>query len=118
MSSQTELLLRKIACLALLLISCCGYSSAATWNRTGRDKRGKPIGGAAVHLTPVEGSAEFSTSCSANGEFQFGDLKPGNYKVEVIVNGKTWTAAKLVALTEGQSAAVVLELSEQQDHAL
>jgi hypothetical protein len=53
------------------------------------------------------GGAEFSATSAADGEFPFADLKPGNYRVEVIRSGKLWAASAPVGLKERDAAGFV-----------
>ncbi|HYL63877.1 MAG TPA: hypothetical protein VE077_14755 [Candidatus Methylomirabilis sp.] len=78
-----------------------------------REQAGKPAADATVRLRTVNGGAEISAKSSAKGEFQFADLKPGIYRVEVIWSEKTWTAPDPVSVDDGEASSSVLELSAQ-----
>jgi hypothetical protein len=98
-----------------LLATFCAWlnfaASATVWKGLVRERSGKAAVGATVRLHAVKGNAEFSAQCSAAGEFQFGDVPEGSYRVEVANSGRIWTAAEPVSLKEGDALVHVLELS-------
>jgi hypothetical protein len=101
----------------LSALACLATSAGAAepaWSGVLRDKSGARMANATVKLRDGAKGREYSTKTSAKGEFAFDAVAPGAYEVSAVVDGKTCVAAKPVIVEEGKAAAVVLEVSAQE----
>ena len=86
----------------------------SAWKGVLRDAAGKPVGGATVVLRATTGEArEFVAKTSANGQFDFADVPPGNYALTVKDSSKQWAASGQVIVKPAVALTANLELSAQ-----
>ena len=63
------------------------------------DNSGAVIGGAAVTLTNIDTGDKRTATTNASGDYQFVNLPPGNYKVDVAATGfKHFTRTNVLVL--------------------
>ena len=78
------------------------------------DNSGAVIGGAAVTLTNIDTGDKRTATTNASGDYQFVNLPPGNYKVDVAATGfKHFTRTNVVVLVQGSTRVdATLELGD------
>ncbi|HET6932884.1 MAG TPA: TonB-dependent receptor, partial [Candidatus Acidoferrum sp.] len=96
-----------------LAVAPCSYSTPVTWNGVLYDAAGKPVADAKITLHANSGGRTYETRSSATGTFAFVGVEPGTYTLAAETSGKTWTAAKPVAVAEGNAPNLELTLSAQ-----
>lgn len=89
-----------------------GYSLSLAGSVFGA--RRAPLAGASVTLLQASNEAmSDATLTNADGRFAFDGLNPGRYKVRVsLKNGAYFSAEKDVALAEGSTGNIIIELTE------
>ena len=75
------------ACLCIFCLQLPAQSSYGSIVGTVTDPSGAIIPGAAITLTNLDTSEIFKTVSNAGGNYQFVNLQPGDYKVDVTVRG-------------------------------
>ena len=88
--------------------------ATAAWTGVLRDAAGKPISGT-IHLQSVVGKGEYTATASQSGEFAVAQVPSGEYRISVEAQGKTWKAAKTVAVKATETTKLVLQVSAQND---
>jgi hypothetical protein len=96
-----------------LAVAPCSFSSPITWNGVLHDAAGKPVADAKVTLHAASGDRTYETRSSASGTFVFVGVEPGAYTLAAETSGKTWSAAKLVVIAEGNTPNLELTFSAQ-----
>lgn len=111
-------LLRQFACVVLFVAaaSLSGFAQVRA-GLHGRvlDPSGAAVRGASVELTETTKSIHRQTTTSADGDYVFGDLNPGDYQVEAVAHGFMKLNLAHVYLAVGQTANVDLELKVGND---
>ncbi|MEA2541989.1 MAG: hypothetical protein QOH35_3355 [Acidobacteriaceae bacterium] len=104
-----------LVCLPVLL---CGtiqaQSSYGSSVGTITDSSGAVVPGAAVTLTNIDTGDRRTATTNAGGDYQFVNLPPGNYKVDVAATGfKHFTRTNVLVLVQGSTRVdAVLELGD------
>ena len=100
-------------CLIIVLTAVAGAFALASWRGVLRDDAGQPVSSATVRLSPIGGGQPYTARTSASGEFVLTEIPAGDYQLSVENGGKSWTAAKPVALVDGTALTSILQLSFQ-----
>jgi hypothetical protein len=108
LSVSTRLL--GIVVIVALAFAPCSFS-ATTWNGVLRDAAGKPVADAKVTLRASSGDRSYEARTTANGTFVFAGVEAGTYTMAAEAAGKTWTAAKPIAIADGSAPNLELTLS-------
>src|SRR5580700_6837764 len=94
-----------LICFAVLL---CGTLRAQTSYGSSvgtiSDNSGAVVPGAAVTLTNIDTGDRRTATTNAGGDYQFVNLPPGNYKVDVAATGfKHFTRTNVLVLVQGST---------------
>jgi len=68
-------------------VTCAWAQNVGSLSGTVSDPAGAAVSGAKVTVTDIASNAERTTETDKNGEFNFVQLPPGTYKVEVVKDG-------------------------------
>lgn len=114
MSAALSRFSRTFLLVAVLLLAGVPISfSATSWNGVLRDATGKPTAGAKISLEAAGGEKTYEATTGADGGFTIPNVEPGSYTLAVEADGKLWTAAKPIVVTDNGAAPVSLSLSAQ-----
>lgn len=105
--------LRKVltACVITLGVCATGFAQSATAIKGQvKDENGARITGAEIRLHSRTGSV-FSTSSDGGGAFEFSNLAPGQYLIEVQANGFATLVSKEVFVERGETKQLDLKLN-------
>jgi len=89
--------------LTTMFVSVVAAGSTGSWSGVVRNADGTPARDAKVEIKSDSAQSAVSASTSSAGEFQFSNLPPGQYKVLVSLNGKTYHAAERIAIPSGSA---------------
>jgi Carboxypeptidase regulatory-like domain/TonB dependent receptor len=78
-----------------------------------REGTGKPVAGAVITLHPASGAGDQTALTSANGNFAFAVIAPGNYEVSVKIADKEWKAGTILAVKDAAILTITLHLASQ-----
>jgi len=95
-----------------IVIAPCSVS-ATTWNGVLRDAAGRPVADAKITLRVSSGDRTYEARTTADGTFTFAGIDAGTYTLAAEAAGKTWTAAKPIAIAEGSGPNLELTLAAQ-----
>src|ERR1700722_8223193 len=84
---------------------CAQELATRSWGGTLQNNAGASIHGATIRLLAKQG--ELSSKTSADGSFQFPNLAPGDYELEVTVDGVVHLSVEPLALKADSPSAVV-----------
>ncbi len=83
--------------LFLMLLPCRAQQSAQTWTGTVRNANGAPVSGARIQLAAEGAHTELVQATSgADGSFQVGPVRPGQYRLSLQLSSSTGEAVQLV----------------------
>jgi len=108
--------LARVLCFLLLGLAFSSATYAAnSWVGVLLDASGKPVAGATVQLHAIADGREYEAKTSAAGEFHFAALEPGEYRLSVGFEGKTWLLAAPYAVSDGSplNASIILSSQDQ-----
>ena len=101
-------------CLCVLLLFCVSpLLAAARWTGIATTESGAPLSNATILLRSGAGELEYTATTGADGNFAFGALDAGSYRVTVKVAEKEWTTPEPLVVKQDEQLAVDLQLSLQ-----
>jgi hypothetical protein len=108
----TRLLVRPTVLLVFALALCGVAFANNSWIGTLLDASGKPVADATVHLHSNSNGREYESRTTGVGGFHFESVEPGEYRLSVTLDEKTWLLAAF-SVTDGSPLNVSVVLSSQ-----
>ncbi len=105
-------------CILFMVILAGPAAATTTWNGVLRNDLEMPVSGAVVKLHSPTGKLDYATRTSPDGVFSFAHIIAGDYVLSVSTHGKTWRAAQLVHIKDGENLSAGLKILPHQNKLL
>jgi hypothetical protein len=96
---------------SLLVVSAFGTPRDASWIGVLRYATGSFVAEAVVQLQSLSGGEKYSARTTANGEFTFSEIAPGNYELSVTSGATSFKSSTPLEVKDGATLALGLRLS-------
>src|SRR6202008_2341836 len=79
------------------------------------DAAGKPLAGAEIRVRAIAGGRDYQAATSQDGTFAFAEMEAGAYEISVKTADRRATATFPVAVTNGNSLQIALQLTSSEE---
>jgi hypothetical protein len=102
-----------IGFIGLILVTASAWAASTVLQGVVKDTNGLPIQGADIRIEAKNGGKLLQTvKTDVNGRYVSGDLRAGNYRVTLVVNGSVKTAINNTTIEAGERTQLNFDLAQ------